>query len=185
MGIIKNKLESMKVESCCLCVPIDLGVKIIGVLVLLGLFTEMEHFVPIRAVALGITLLAFANMFMNGNAQSRLIAYAAYIFNCLVDGALFFFFLKPDQGGYSIDTWAKQACDGMNETDLEKFTAEHGDCEPAMKNYIFYATGVGFTIGTLITIHFILVLYTYWQQAVEEEEGDTKVPGDDEEPLMQ
>ena len=42
---------------------------------------------------------------------------------------------------------------------------------------------LGMIFGSLIFIHFILVIYTYWQEAAEEEE---KTGGDqeDEEPLM-
>ena len=51
-----------------------------------------------------------------------------------------------------------------------------------MENYIFYATGVFFTLGALITVHFCLVLFTYWQEAAEK--GETSSPGAEEEEAL-
>ena len=65
-----------------------------------------------------------------------------------------------------------------------QFEQQHGDCTAALEQYIFYGVMLGMIFGSLIFIHFILVIYTYWQEAAEEEE---KTGGDqeDEEPLMQ
>merc|ERR1712151_191095 len=116
--------------------------------------------------------------------NTRLAVFAAYCVKVVVDTVMFLFVLKPEEGGYSVSTWAEHACDGMTAEDMATFKQEHGDCKPAMEQYIFYATGVFFTLGAVITIHFILVLYTYWQNAVEAEEVKTATRGEDEQPLM-
>ena len=175
----------MKVEKCCLCISIDTGVIVLYVLSILGIFEEIKNFNLVRTLTLAILLLSFTVMFFKNETNTRLATFAAYTVKCFIDTAMFFFVLKPEEGGYSVSTWAEHACTGMTAEDLATFNQEHGECKPAMEKYIFYATGVFFTLGAVITIHFILVLYTYWQDAVEEEEGKTATGGEeDRQPLM-
>ena len=172
----------MKVENCCICIKIETGVAILGVLTLLGIFEEIKQFYLFKAITLAALIISFGVMYFKNQTETRMATFFLYVFKSICDSLLFFFWLKPEQGGYSVATWAKHACEGMTADDLATFTEEHGECNPAMEKYIFYVTGVMFTLGAFLQIHFILVLYTYWQQAAEK--GEAGSPGEDEEPML-
>ena len=73
----------------------------------------------------------------------------------------------------------------MTEEDLAKFEAQHGDCEPEIAKYIWIAVGIFMVLGVLIGIYFVLVPYTYWQEAVEnEEKGNSGDEREDETALL-
>ena len=72
----------------------------------------------------------------------------------------------------------------MDTQSRSEFEESHGDCVAALEQYIFYGVMIGMIFGTLLFIHFILVIYTYWQEAVEQEEK-TGGADEDQEPLMQ
>ena len=73
----------------------------------------------------------------------------------------------------------------MTEEDLAAFTEAHGeDCAASMKRYIMYSVIGGLSFFTLFFIHFVLVIATYYNDAVEAEEKQSGTPEEESEPLM-
>ena len=176
---------SMKVEKCCLCIDVQMGVYILGCFTVLGILNEIEHFQFARTISCAGTIIAFLVMLFNNSAQTRCIWFIAYIGNWVVQTLAFLFIATPEQGGIAVTDWGQQACDDMNEDDLADFETQHGDCLPAMKQYILYVMIICMTLGTIVSVHFFLVNHTYWQEAVEAEgKGTSGSPDDAEEPLM-
>ena len=110
----------------------------------------------------------FVTIFKN-TAITRFLWLAAFSVKAVGDIIINFFLARPEQGGYDLDNYAKQACETMSEEDLTKFEEAHGECALAMRNYIFYGTIAWMVIAVLLLVHFILVLYFYWQEAIDYE----------------
>ena len=73
----------------------------------------------------------------------------------------------------------------MTEEDLAKFNEAHGeDCAASMKRYIMYSVIGSLSFVTLFFIHFVLVIATYYNEAVEAEEKQSGTPEEESEPLM-
>ena len=111
--------------------------------------------------------------------------FTSFTIKAVLDTILFFFVLTPEEGGYAVSKWAADACKDMPTDDLEEFEKAHGDCKPAMENFVFWGSSIFITIGSVITIHFILVLHTYYSQSVVGEEEKVTAGGEEEQqPLI-
>ena len=114
-----------------------------------------------------------------------MIFFGAFCLKVLGDYLINFLVATPEQGGYAPDEWAKEACTAMGEASKAEFEAEHGNCEEVISKYIFYSMLVlNLLVSVPITVHFILVLLSYWREAADSEKDDGEAGEEEEEPLM-
>ena len=69
----------MKVKKCCCCVPIDIGVMILGALLWFSLLGELDYFNPIR---MGITVTVgciFLFMVFQDSDDARKLFFLGYL----------------------------------------------------------------------------------------------------------
>ena len=110
-----------------------------------------------------------------------------FCFKIVADTLVFFLMATPEQGGYAADEWAKEACKWMDEQSKAELETEHnGTCEGIIEKYIFYAIlGWSLLVTIPITVHFVLVIYSHWREAADDEKGDGgSGEEEEEEPLM-
>ena len=126
-------------------------------------------------------------MLIKNVAMTRLVFLIAYIADYVGVIALKFLILPVDKGGFDLEASANSACTGMSEEELEKYTEYHGeDCTVSMKRYITYSIITGISFFTLIWLHFVLVIATYYTEAAEAEAKETGSPDEEEtEPLVE
>ena len=67
-----------KVENCCLCIPVQVGAYILGIMELMGLIGEIQHFNPITAVVHGAVALTFLLMILDDTEEKRMWFFYAY-----------------------------------------------------------------------------------------------------------
>ena len=172
----------MNVEKCCCCIDRQVGVYIIGILTCLGIFYEVTHFYAPRAIVLGLTVLSFLVMCFNNQAMTRMIFMLMFATNFVADIIMNFFLASPEQGGYSPDYYAKEACKYMKDEGDNEMDVSVEECEAHVKKYIIYFfAGMTLLVSFPICLHFFFVLYSYWKEAEDEEKtGDEE----EEEPLV-
>ena len=86
----------MKVEKCCLCFEKETGVYIIGAITCMGVFYEIWHFYPARAVILGIAVVSFLMTIFKDSAFTRFLWLAAFIVKAVGDNIINFALAKPE-----------------------------------------------------------------------------------------
>ena len=175
----------VKVSNCCCCISVEVGVIILGVLACLNILEfiiTFELFGFLLSLAVVGTFIAMLVKNMAVTRLAFLIAYIAEFVGCIL---LKFVVLKPEAGGFDAASHAASACSGMTEEDLAKFNESHGeDCPTSMKRYIMYSVIGSLSVVTLFFIHFVLVIATYYNEAVEAEEKQSGTPEEESEPLM-
>ena len=180
----------VKVDKACCCFSVKTGTYVIGTFLVIDLIAEFWH--PTVnwarwAVKLFVAWM-FLWMYIKDTKSARMMFFIAYIAQI---------FLKPlvnamtndsddpesDKawnGLHDFDKLAKEACEKM-EKDDPKAAKEWGtldECTVKMKKVMWRAT---ITVGVLaaiiwlaITIHFGLVIYTFWQNSdLPVEDGGT------------
>ena len=106
-----------KVESCCLCIPVQVGAYILGIMELLGLIGELQHFNPVTTVAHGAVAIAFILMIYNDGEDKRKWFFYAYTGSVIVMTFLAILVLAGVIGGgtaVDIDLIAEKTCKGMS-----------------------------------------------------------------------
>ena len=69
----------MKVQRCCCCISIDMGVMLLGTLVCFSLLNELTYFNPIRMVFTVACMCLFFNMVFRDTAKHREYFFYSYI----------------------------------------------------------------------------------------------------------
>ena len=113
----------MKLEKCCCCIPIDIGVYILGGLTILGSLDLIQHFAWTRAVLFAAVIISFFAMIFKNETFTRMLVFITMTVKLVVEPLLYMFWLSPEQGGISPKLWAEEACKAMTEEDLAKFEA--------------------------------------------------------------
>ena len=69
----------IKVEHCCLCIDIEIGVLILGATACLAITTDLLHFHPVRTLLEVALIVSFVAMLFKNTALTRLIFLIAYV----------------------------------------------------------------------------------------------------------
>ena len=158
-------------SHCCCCISVRTGTMIIGFFTLLSLFSEIEHFMPLRLAVNGVAAIAFILMLMDDSEQKRrLFFYAAMISSVLqYCYALYVAFEKVDEQ----QPW-RQACDDLNRKgELKNIHANSmQECHATMQNIIHTAITIMFILFAIFNIHLYAVLYTHYKNHSKDHADD-------------
>ena len=97
---------AFKLDNCCLCIPLQIGVYMIGGLVCLSLLIEIELFNLYRTILESIVFLTFLLMVFKDSAATRQIFFVSYLFGW-IGGTII---AKRSEGGYDLKEEAALAC---------------------------------------------------------------------------
>ena len=142
----------MKLENCCICIPLEVGVYLIGGTIILSLACDFVYFYLLRTVIEGTTIIIFIIMLVSNIASTRLLFFSAYLVNLICKIFIIVFGPDPEHSFCFIESkvHAINVCDRMDEKDKIQFEKRHGECVIKMENYIFYGTIVSLTLYLLI-----------------------------------
>ena len=108
-----------KIQSCCLCIPVNIGTYILGFSQILGLVEQFKAFNLFVAITQGLVGAFFLMMWVNDNEQSRLWFFYAFTFGALVMPLLFLSGAITEGNAFSIESISAKACKSMTEEQLK------------------------------------------------------------------
>ena len=155
-------------KSCCLCLPVETGVYIIGVANMLTLVPEYYEFQMARTLFTLVATLAFFYMLANDGAFSRGLFFWTFLISGFSYYIISLFIATEEEGGFDAQARAEDQCAGLADEWLSNYLFNTVDaCELASERYIVYEM-VGIMIPViLVTIYCCMVLFAHWQNAIK------------------
>jgi len=152
----------MKVKKCCCCIPVDMGVMILGSLMCFGIMAEFKEFNPIRAaITVGASFFFFLMVFRD-SAKHREIFFYAYIVSCISE--LFFSSIiileKMNSSKLVEEKCQEMEKDGDFKDGSIRSMAE---CREKMGQILELSAYIAIVLVGLILFHFCIVMHTHWK----------------------